>query len=171
MTTKIMNGTAAKTTFKTSIDMTPEQRERIIALLNVHLACTFDLMSQTKQAHWNVKGSHFIALHLMFDEFAEGLTKYVDMIAERATALGGYATGTVRMAASASQLDEYPTSVIKDIDHVAALAERYAALGKLVREAIDLSAEAGDLDTADLFTGLSRDLDKWLWFLEAHGQA
>jgi starvation-inducible DNA-binding protein len=107
----------------------------------------------------------------MFDDFAEGLEDYVDVIAERATALGGYATGTVRMAASASALPEYPTDVIKDLDHVRALVERYSALGKTSRAAIDLADKAGDKDTADLFTAVSRDLDKWLWFLEAHLQA
>jgi starvation-inducible DNA-binding protein len=166
-----VNGKPAKAMFKTSIGMDKATRERMVALLNEHLACTFDLMSQTKQAHWNVKGPHFIGLHEMFDEFAEGLENHVDEIAERATALGGYATGTVRMAASASQLDEYPVDVINDLDHVKALAGRYAALGKMIREAIEVAATAGDADTADLFTEVSRDLDKWLWFLEAHVQA
>jgi starvation-inducible DNA-binding protein len=171
MTTRTTNGKATKTMFKTSNDIEPEVREQMIGLLNEHLACTFDLLSQTKQAHWNVKGSHFISLHKMFDEFAEGLERYVDELAERATALGGYAKGTVRMSAEASQLDEYPTDIVKDVDHVKALSARYAALAKMIREAIDTSDEAGDADTADLLTDFSRDLDKWLWFLEAHLQA
>jgi starvation-inducible DNA-binding protein len=171
MATKTMNGKTAKAMFNTSIDLASETREQMIALLNEHLACSFDLMSQTKQAHWNVKGPHFIGLHKLFDEFAEGLENYVDEIAERATALGGYATGTVRMAAAASQLDEYPVNAVEDMDHVKALAKRYAALGQMIREAIDAADEAGDADTADMFTDFSRDLDKWLWFLEAHMQA
>jgi starvation-inducible DNA-binding protein len=171
MTTKTMNGKAAKALFKTSIDMPTEQREQMIGLLNEHLACTFDLLSQTKQAHWNVKGSHFIGLHKMFDEFAKGLEKYMDELAERATSLGGYAQGTVRMAAASSQLDEYPIDIVKDVDHVKALSARYAALATMIREAIDTADEACDADTADLLTDFSRDLDKWLWFLEAHLQA
>lgn len=157
--------------FETRNDLGQEARQKIIDLLNQHLADTFDLMSQTKQAHWNVKGPHFIGLHELFDVLAEGLEGHVDTIAERCTALGGYATGTVRMAAANSSLDEYPTNIIRDMDHVQALAERYAALGKSVREAIDEADDAGDKDTADMFTDISRDLDKWLWFLEAHLQA
>lgn len=165
------NGKAAHRTFKTSIDIAPKARGELVALLNTHLACHFDLHSQTKQAHWNVKGREFIALHELFDDFAGGLAGYVDALAERVTALGGYATGTVRMAAGASLLEEYPTSAVDGMEHVRALAERYAALAKLVRAGIDQADDLGDKDTADLFTEISRDLDKWLWFLEAHLQA
>ncbi len=107
----------------------------------------------------------------MFDDFAEGLEGHVDEIAERVTALGGYAAGTVRMAAKTSTLPDCPTNVIAAMDHVHALAERYAALASSTRKAIDTATDAGDQDTADLFTEVSRDLDKWLWFLEAHVQA
>jgi len=157
--------------FETRNDLGQEARRKMVDLLNQHLADTFDLLSQTKQAHWNVKGPHFIGLHELFDVFAAGLVGYVDMIAERCTALGGYAMGTARMASANSSLDEYPTSVIRDMDHVKALADRYATVAQNVREAIDEADEAGDKDTADMFTEISRDLDKWLWFLEAHLQA
>ncbi|MCS7055674.1 MAG: DNA starvation/stationary phase protection protein Dps [Thermoflexales bacterium] len=163
------NGALA--TFDTRHDLPAAVRGQMIALLNQQLADTFDLMSQTKQAHWNVKGPQFIALHKMFDEFAEGLEGYVDDIAERITALGGYAAGTLRMAAKASTLPDYPTDVVADMDHVRALADRYAALAASTRKAIDVATDAGDQDTADLFIEVSRDLDKWLWFLEAHIQA
>lgn len=157
--------------FETRNDLGEEARQKMVDLLNQQLADTFDLMSQTKQAHWNVKGPHFIALHEMFDEFAAGLAAYVDMIAERCTALGGYAMGTSRMAAANSSIEEYPTTIIRDMDHVQALADRYSAMAQNAREAIEEADEAGDKDTADLFTEISRDLDKWLWFLEAHLQA
>ncbi len=165
-----MNGKATSAPFKTRNDMEADTRKKVIALLNEHLACTFDLMSQTKQAHWNVKGSHFIGLHELFDDFAEGLEDYVDKIAERATALGGVAMGTARMAARSSQLEEYPTDITSGMAHVKALSQRYSALGAMIRHGIDQADKLGDKDTADLFTDLSRDLDKWLWFLEAHLQ-
>jgi len=164
-------GNGASTLFDTRNDLSREARREMIALLNQQLADTFDLMSQTKQAHWNVKGPQFIALHEMFDNFAEGLEGFVDEIAERITALGGYAAGTVRMAAQASTLPDYPTDAVNSMDHVRALIERYAALAASTRRAIDQADAAGDRDTADLFTQVSRDLDKWLWFLEAHVQA
>jgi len=156
---------------KTSIDLDGETREQIITLLNQQLADTFDLYSQTKQAHWNVKGMQFFQLHELFDKLAGDTLVYVDDIAERVTTLGGTALGTARMASAASRLPEYPTKVVGSQESVEALVERYAALAASTREAIDASDELGDADTADLFTGVSRGLDKSLWFLEAHLQA
>ncbi len=158
-------------TFKTRIDLPAERREKLIALLNQHLADTFDLYGQNKQAHWNVKGPQFHQLHELFDKLAEELEGYVDLIAERATALGGTALGTVRMAAGASRLTEYPLDAGGSLQHVETLALRFAALAATTRSAIDAASELGDADTADLFTEVSRGLDKGLWFLEAHLQA
>lgn len=157
-------------TYKTSIDLDGETREQITALLNQQLADTFDLYSQTKQAHWNVKGAQFFQLHELFDKLAGDTLVYVDDIAERATTLGGTALGTARMSAAASRLPEYP-GIVGGQESVAALVERYAALAASTRAAIDASDNLGDADTADLFTGISRGLDKSLWFLEAHLQA
>jgi starvation-inducible DNA-binding protein len=158
------------TPFPTRNDLAADARAKLVSLLNQHLADTFDLMSQTKFAHWNVKGPNFIALHKLFDELAEQLEGHVDEIAERATALGGVAMGTARQAAAMSHTPEFPMGVHKGQDVVTALADRFAALGKSVRAAIDESDELGDRDTADLFTQVSRDLDQALYFLEAHLQ-
>jgi starvation-inducible DNA-binding protein len=157
--------------FDTSIDLKPETRQKMIALLNQQLADTFDLMSQTKQAHWNVKGPQFYQLHELYDELAAELVGWIDLIAERATALGGLATGTVRMAAGATRLPDLPLEVIGDLDTVRALVERYASLAATTRAGIDAADEAGDQSTADVLTEVSRGLDKSLWFLEAHVQA
>ena len=142
----------------------------MIGILNQQLADTFDLYSQAKQAHWNVKGPEFFQLLELFDRLAGEAEDNVDLIAERVTALGGTAMGTARMAAAFSRLEEYPADVSRGLSSVEALAARYAALAASIREAIDLSARAGDADTADLFTEISRGLDKSLWFLEAHLQ-
>lgn len=156
--------------FKTRIDISVDAREKLIGLLNQQLADTLDLMTQTKQAHWNVKGPQFIALHKLFDEMADTLNGHLDTIAERINALGGLAQGTARLAAVASRLAEFPLDAVQDMAVVTALSERYAAYGATTRAAIDSASEFGDLDTADLFTEVSRDVDKHLWFLEAHLQ-
>ena len=156
--------------FTTRIDLPSETRNKMIALLNQQLADISDLYSQTKQAHWNVKGAQFYQLHELFDELAEVLEGFVDKIAERATALGGMAMGTVRMAASRSRLPEYPLDAVDSMPSVAALATRYASLAATMRSAIDSAADQGDMGTSDLFTEVSRELDKALWFLEAHLQ-
>jgi starvation-inducible DNA-binding protein len=158
------------TTFPTRIDLPAENRAKLVSLLNQQLADTFDLMSQTKFAHWNVKGPNFIALHKLFDELAEKLELHVDEIAERATALGGVAMGTVRQTAAMSHTSEFPAGTFKDMDVVKALAERFAAVGKSTRSAIDAADDLDDQDTVDLFTEVSRDLDQSLYFLEAHLQ-
>jgi len=160
----------ATSAFVTSIDVPENIRFRTVQLLNQQLADTFDLYSQTKQAHWNVKGVHFLQLHLLFDTLAEDVYKYIDKIAERATALGGLATGTARMAAAASRLPELPLDVVDGIPVVEELCMRYSDLATSTRAAIKTAADWGDADTADLFTAQSRLLDKSLWFLQAHLQ-
>lgn len=157
-------------TFKTKIDLKADVREQMIDLLNQQLADTFDLFSQTKQAHWNVKGMQFFQLHELYDKLAGELVEYVDTIAERATALGGAAAGTARMAADATRLPEYPM-VVDSKQSIQALVERFALVAESTRIGIDTAAEAGDQDTADVFTEISRALDKSLYFLESHLQA
>src|SRR5262245_50512304 len=130
-----------RTMFATRIDLPADKRAQLIELLNQQLADTFDLYSQTKQAHWNVKGSDFYQLHELFDDLAEPLPKFADEIAERATALGGVALGTTRMAAANSRLDEYPAVVVDGLQHVKALAERYARYAATTRAAIDIAIE------------------------------
>jgi starvation-inducible DNA-binding protein len=157
-------------TFETAVDLSAATRIAMIGLLNQELADTADLYSQTKQAHWNVKGIHFYQLHLLFDQLAEKRQGEADELAERATELGGYALGTVRMAAASSRLPEIPTGIDTGVDYVQALVERYGIHANALRDAIDKADEAGDKDTADLFTEISRELDKDLWFLQAHLQ-
>ena len=158
-------------TFSTRIDIAPEKRASVIGLCNQQLADTLDLQSQVKQAHWNVKGPNFIALHELFDTFAGELAAAADDLAERVTALGGVPEGTARLSAARSRLPEYPLELAAGKDHVAALADRYAALAKSTRAAIDTATNLGDAATADLFTEVVRGLDKNLWFLEAHLQS
>ncbi len=153
----------------TSIDIPESTRKQMITLLNQHLANAFDLMSQTKQAHWNVKGEHFYTLHKLFDDSVEVLEQHVDELAERATSLGGRAMGTARMAAANSKIPEFPP-VTAGMQCVEALVERWAIQAASVRKAIEESEKAGDMGTSDLFTSIVRELDKYLWFLEAHLQ-
>ena len=157
-------------TFKTSVDIPLADRTKVNAILNQHLADSFDLLSQVKQAHWNVKGADFWQLHKLFDEVAERAEEWVDLLAERVTALGGYANGTVRMAASASSLPEFPTTITDSMDYVRAVADRLAAFTNAARGAIEATDEIGDANTADLFTEISRCADTYLYFLEAHLQ-
>lgn len=157
--------------FKTKNNLPEDVRSKVVDLLNARLADCIDLQTQTKQAHWNVKGPHFIGLHELFDDINGAVEDYVDEIAERAIQLGGVAHGTARMVAKATTLPEYPGNISDGRSHVEALSTALAAFGTGARKAIDQSSELGDQDTADLFTEVSRGVDKWLWFVEAHLQA
>ena len=156
---------------ETRNDIPEELRAEMITLLNKQLASALDLRMQAKQAHWNVKGPHFIGLHELFDQVAEAVIVYVDDIAERAVQLGGVAEGTLQTVSGKTALDEYPLDISDGKDHVAALSNALAKFGKDVREGIDKSDDAGDKDTADLLTEISRGVDKYLWFVEAHIQS
>jgi starvation-inducible DNA-binding protein len=157
--------------FKTKNDLSEETRSTVVELLNARLADAIDLQTQTKQAHWNVKGPNFIALHELFDKINEDVEDNVDEIAERVVQLGGVAEGTARVAAKRSSLGEYPAGAVDGRSHVEALSTVLAAFGKSVRKAITDANTVGDLDTADMFTEISCGIDKWLWFVEAHHQA
>jgi len=152
-------------------DLSTKARTRVTALLNARLADALDLQMQAKQAHWNVKGPQFIALHELFDKLAAEIDGHVDEMAERITALGGIAEGTVQAVAGRSKLDAYPLDIAEGRAHLDALAAAYARFAKSVRKAIEEADKAGDADTSDLFTGISRSADKGLWLLEAHLQA
>lgn len=156
--------------FSVQIDLPTDTRKQMIEMLNQQTADTFDMFSLMKQAHWNVKGPQFIALHKLFDEIAEGLLDYVDELAERVTALGGVAMGTVRMAAESTRLEPYPAEIFDSMATVELLVERMAALAESTRQAADQAEQVHDMDTNDLLIEVSRDLDKWRWFMEAHLQ-
>jgi starvation-inducible DNA-binding protein len=156
---------------ETRIDIPEDSRQKLVDLLNRQLADTTDLFTQLKYAHWNVKGSDFIQLHELFDQVAGDVLGFADLIAERATTLGGTANGTARQAAATSTLAEYPTKVIDGMESVRAVADRVADYAASTRRAMEESEDLGDTSTNDLFTEVSRQVDKDLWFLEAHLQS
>jgi len=154
--------------YDTRNDLPADTRARLADLLNARLADAIDLDAQAKHAHWNVKGPNFIALHELFDKIAADIREQVDSIAERVTALGGVARGTIATVAKATSLRPYPETIADGLQHVEALSAALGDFGAKVRAGIAQSDQLGDADTADLFTEISRETDKNLWFLEAH---
>jgi len=171
MTTRTNSTLEAPAMYETENDIPKTERTELNELINQRLADVIDLQMQLKQAHWNVKGPHFIGLHELFDKIAEEVENYVDMIAERIVQLGGIAHGTVRTAAARSRLDEYPPAIADGSAHVEAVSRALSTFGREARATIDEAGTLGDADTADMFTEVSRGIDKWLWFVEAHSQA
>jgi starvation-inducible DNA-binding protein len=156
--------------FPTKNDLPEATRSRVTDLLNKRLADCIDLQTQCKQAHWNVKGPSFIALHKLFDDINEDVEEYVDLLAERVVQLGGTAEGTARMVAGRTTLDEYPQALASSEGHVEALSSALAGFGSGTRKAIGQVDQLEDADTVDILTEISRGIDKWLWFVEAHQQ-
>ena len=155
---------------KTRNTLPPAIRKEAIVLLNNTVAELFDLFARIKQAHWNVRGTTFIGLHKLLDEFAERTLKHIDLAAERATALGGIVEGSLRESAKHSHLKkkEEPLSISGMSDWIHELADVHAAVGAHVRAAIKKLTDAEDFGTADLLTDVLRALDLQLWLLEAH---
>jgi starvation-inducible DNA-binding protein len=156
--------------YPTKNDLPEAARREAVELLNQRLADCIDLQTQCKQAHWNVKGPAFIALHKLFDEVNEDVEEYVDLIAERVVQLGGIAEGTVGIVAKRSSLIDYPLALSSGSEHVAALSDALAMFGRTARVGIEEMNELEDADSADILTEISRGVDKWLWFVEAHQQ-
>ncbi len=156
--------------FQTKNSLPEKVRIQVIGMLQERLADSVDLFAQMKNAHWNVKGHNFIALHKLFDEIAEESETYGDLIAERIMQLGGAAEGTLAAVVERSGLPEVPALTRAGKDHVAAMATCLSVYGELMRASINKAAEVGDADTADICTQISRGADKSLWFVEAHNQ-
>jgi len=156
--------------FQTKNDLPEARRVEVIALLNQRLADCIDLQTQCKQAHWNVKGPSFIGLHKLFDDINESVEAYVDLIAERIVQLGGIAEGTIGAVEGRSTLVDYPLTLSSGAEHVAALSDALAAFGRTARVGIEEMNELEDADSADMLTDISRGVDQWLWFVEAHQQ-
>ena len=157
--------------FQTKNDLPEDRRVEVIALLNQRLAEAIDLQTQCKQAHWNVKGPAFIGLHKLFDDINEDVEGYVDLIAERVVQLGGVAEGTIGAVEQRSKLPDYPIGISTGAEHVAALSDALSAFGRAARITVAEMDELEDSGSTDMLTEISRGLDKWLWFVEAHQQA
>src|SRR5260370_30625850 len=171
MKTTLKQNAETAVRYETENDIPKAVRGELVEILNQRLADIIGLQTQLKQAHWNVKGPHFIGLHELFDKIAEDVESYVDMIAERVVQLGGIAEGTARVAASRSRLEEYPLEIADGSAHVEAVARAVSTFGREARMMIDEAQTLGDADTADMVTQISRPIDKCLWFLEAQSHA
>ena len=157
--------------YGTKNDLPEATRAEVTELLNQRLADAIDLQTQCKHAHWNVKGPSFIALHRLFDEINEAVAQYVDQLAERVVQLGGVAEGTARLVAQRSALIDYPPALSTGEEHVAALSDSLSAFGRTVRVGIEEMNELEDAVSADILTEITRGIDQWLWFVEAHQQS
>jgi starvation-inducible DNA-binding protein len=156
---------------RTRNDLPEKTRMEMVSMLQERLADAIDLVTQSKQAHWNVKGPSFIGLHELFDAVYKHAGDDADLVAERIVQLGGVAEGTLRATVKRTGLPEYPLTIADGKDHVEALSRALATVGENVRKSIDQADEMGDKGTADVLTEISRSIDKDLWFVEAHNQA
>lgn len=148
-----------------------DAKAKIVEVMNRKLAAAFDIYSQAKFAHWNVKGLNFYQLHLVFDHVADAIFPHIDAIAERITTLGGVANGTVRMAAAFSPLGPYNVEAITGPEHLEALSDALGAYCKELRDASDDIDELKDEPSSDFFKQLVVEAEEELYFLESHIEA
>jgi starvation-inducible DNA-binding protein len=165
-----MTSTMTSRLYATKNDLPEATRAEVTSLLNQRLAACIDLQLQCKQAHWNVKGPAFIALHRLFDEITDDVGTYSDLLAERVVQLGGVAEGTAGVVVTRSTLTDYPLAITTGAEHVAALSDALAQFARAARVCIEEMNELEDAGSADILTEISRGVDKWLWFVEAHQQ-
>lgn len=156
------------TQFSNHVALPEDVKVALVETLNIALATTNDLHSQVKQAHWNIKGPQFFARHELFDAMAGRLRGFADVIAERATTMGGYASGTTRLSAEHSKLPEYELRAVDGKQHIKALVDRFSDYAAFVREALREAAEKGDPATEDVYTEILRGAELDMWFLESH---
>lgn len=154
--------------YESKNDISPETKEKMIQLLQDRLSDGIDVTLQTKQAHWNIKGPHFIALHKLFDDVNEHMRHFVDLIAERIVQLGGIAEGTVQSVHQQTQVPPYPLQPLDETVHIDTLSHALSHFARTIRQSIDLAEQGRDIGTMDLFTEVSRGVDMDLWFVEAH---
>ncbi len=157
--------------YQTRNDVHEQVRIKMIPILQDRLADALDLTSQAKQAHWNIKGPDFIALHELFDTIATSSLDYSDQIAERIVQFGGIAEGTIRIVANRTQLPGYPLTAKTGPEHVAALSTTLSHFADLLQKTISIADGLQDPVTSDIFVQVNRDVDKYLWFVEAHNQS
>ena len=157
--------------YQNRVNLSDEQKKQVVEVMQSKLAASFDMYSQAKCAHWNVKGDNFYQLHLLFDKVAKMIFKQVDPIAERITQLGGVANGTARQAAMGSNIPEYPVDTVAGMDHVRALADALGCYCADLREASEQIEKIGDDPSADFFKQLDIEAEEALYFLESHLEA
>jgi starvation-inducible DNA-binding protein len=140
----------------------------VVDQLNLMVAVAADLRSQVKQAHWNVVGPNFIALHRLFDEQATILLAHVDLYAERVRALQSSPKGTVRQAAECSTLDEFPMGEVHEEEAVRLILDRFEQYSRGLTDAMKQAEDAEDLTTQDIFIEGQQQADLQAYFLRSH---
>lgn len=145
-----------------------DTRQSSIENLNRIVVQMIDIALAAKHAHWNVRGSHFLAYHKLFDQVFDTLIAETDAVGERTAALGGIARATVQAVAGETPLKPYPMLAVGEFEHIEQLATRLGSLGGEVKAAITAIAAAGDHVSADVLTDAAASIDVLLWKIESH---
>ena len=169
MTTATKNTLDTSRMYETENDVSEPRRSELNALMNQRLADAVDLQMQLKQAHWNVKGPHFIGLHELFDQIDEAVESYVDLIAERIQLLGGVSIAMAHDVAELTKIPRPPKGREEVPVQISRLLEAHELVLAECRMAADRANDTGDQGTNDLLiSDVVRTNELQAWFVAEH---
>ena len=148
-----------------NIGLDSDIRRSVVEILNNTLANEAVLTVKTRSAHWNVSGSGFFELHILFDSQYKQLNDISDEIAERARMLGGIAIGSLQEFINYTRVDEQP-GVVPDILRL--IADHEATIRFLREDAKKCTEEYEDEGTFELLVSVMRLHEKMAWMLRSY---
>jgi starvation-inducible DNA-binding protein len=154
---------------KTNIGIKDENRQAVAAQLAKLLADEYVLYTKTRNAHWNVEGPDFHAMHLFFEAQYQQLDELMDSVAERIRKIGHYAPATLTQLLKLTHLTEATERDNDSLGFLRELLEDHERIITFLRGNINAFAnEYGDLGTSDYITGLMETHEGMAWMIRAH---
>ena len=147
-----------------------EGYKKTVAALQRTLTELQQLQLQLKQSHWNVSGTLFYPLHLLFQEHYNGVSKDADMVAQRLLAIGSSSDGRATTIVQTSAIPEMPGGFLDDAQLIVWWTNTYKVVGDELRQAIRDTNEP-DPTSSNLLQSVEQAIDEYQWFFRAMVQA
>ncbi|MFN3021118.1 Dps family protein [Chryseobacterium sp. TY3] len=151
-----------------SIGLDAKQIKDNVKVLSVLLADEHILYTKTRNAHWNVEGPDFHAMHLFFESQYDELEEIIDEVAERIRQLGQMAPGSLKEFIQLTNLSEKKLTKNDSQSFIKALLEDQEAIITYIREAVEKMEDSKDFGTEDFLVGLLEKHEKMAWMLRGH---
>ena len=155
---------------KSSIGIGTKQTEAITEILAPLLADEFVLYLKTRNAHWNVEGPDFHAVHVYFEQLYTELETIIDEVAERIRKLGHYAPATFKEYLALTHLSEKAIGKNDSLSYMKGLLSDHEAVIMYLRGSVEKISTDFEYDfgTEDYLTTLLEYHEKTAWMLRSH---